>query len=501
MAHEQYDESTTLQRPELQPADATLRHPTLTILHHPLMDRVGDVALMPAGDLEWPLSRNTPSFHPPDAVAGTPINDLFVTRTAIVVRRGNGDAISVEIPASPEGRSVVEVDGRPATAGTVRLSGAQLERGVLLTLGGRVVLLLHLATPLPRPSEEMGLVGASDAILRVRQILRQVARHDLAILIRGETGTGKDLIAAAIHAGSERRGAQFVAVNLGAIPAPLMSSELFGFKEGTFTGAKFTSKGHLARASGGTLFLNEIGSMPFESQATLLQFLDTKVVASLGGAQVAVNARVISATDADLERLVDEGAFSMALLQRLQAYVIHVPPLRHRRDDLGRLIVYFLKRFLPAHEHQKVIARGPKDHPWLDAGIVARLAMYDWPGNVRELASAVEGLVATSQGRDEAVLPQYLDVKLASVAPAPQPAATPAIAVQSAPAAQPPAAAERIRPSRLSSERISEAMARNDDNLTQAAKDLRISRNSLYKKLGGALSPRRGKRRPIDSGG
>src|SRR5206468_3313057 len=102
---------------------------------------------------------------------------------------------------------------------------------------------------------------------------------------------GKDLIAAAVHAGSGRRDGPFIAVNLGAVPAALMSSELFGFKEGTFTGAKFTSKGHFARAAGGTLFLNEIGSMPFESQATLLQFLDTKVVASLGGAQVPVNAR------------------------------------------------------------------------------------------------------------------------------------------------------------------------------------------------------------------
>jgi two-component system nitrogen regulation response regulator GlnG len=189
-----------------------------------------------------------------------------------------------------------------------------------------------------------------------------------------------------------------------------MASQLLGHVAGAFTGARDASPGAFLRARGGTLFLDEIAEMPVESQATLLRVLEERSVVPVGGTnEVRLDVRVVAATDADLDRLVAEGGFRSALLHRLRSYVVHVPPLRERRDDVGRLIAHFLAEELAAigeGDHLRYRADNPS---WLPADAVAAMAAYGWPGNVRELAHCVRQIVIGSRGRERAQIPAALE--------------------------------------------------------------------------------------------
>jgi two-component system nitrogen regulation response regulator GlnG len=350
-----------------------------------------------------------------------------------------------------------------------------LGRGVVVELSNRIVLLLHLVTDAPpHPPDLFGLIGASEGIARVRAAVRSVADLDVPVLLRGETGTGKELVAQAIHQASRRRGGPFLSVNMGAIPGTLAASELFGATKGAFTGAVRDQPGYFQRAEGGTLFLDEIGEAPPEVQVMLLRVLETGEVQPVGAqATQRANVRLVAATDADLEKAVAEERFRGPLLHRLSGYEIPIPPLRERREDFGRLLFQFLREELRILGQEGRLSRDGE--PWLPASIAARLARHPWPGNVRQLRNAVRELVIGSRAADTAQVGPQVERMLREVAAAvPAPADSPPVPKQRA---QP--AAYRS-PSEVSHEELLEALRAHEWELKAAAESLGISRPALY---------------------
>jgi formate hydrogenlyase transcriptional activator len=242
----------------------------------------------------------------------------------------------------------------------------------------------------------LDLIGSSAKFRALLDNVDMVAPVDSAVLIQGETGTGKEVIARAIHEASPRRKNRFVALNCAAIPGTLIESELFGYEKGAFTGAVDQTIGRFQAADRGTLFLDEIGDLPLELQPKLLRALQEKEVERLGGSRtIQVNVRVIAATNQDLLRMVHEGKFRPDLYYRLNVFPITLPPLRERREDIPLLVEHFVEVF--ARQQGKTIGTIPEE-------IMMALARHDWPGNVRELQNVIERGVVMTAGR---VLSRY----------------------------------------------------------------------------------------------
>ena len=229
-------------------------------------------------------------------------------------------------------------------------------------------------------SQAIRLVGQSAAIRRVRELIRKIGPTDETILLEGETGTGKDLVAQLIHQASARRGQSFVSVNCAALPDTLIENELFGHTKGAFTGASEARKGAVQQAEGGTLFLDEIGEIPLEFQAKLLRIIDMKTVSPLGGTETLVDVRIIAASNRDLKTAARDGAFRSDLFYRLNTLPVYLPPLRERRTDISALADYFLGGFII--EFQRSVGLETDVYPLLEG--------YPWPGNVRELESVLK---------------------------------------------------------------------------------------------------------------
>ena len=288
--------------------------------------------------------------------------------------------------------------------GEVSFSAAEVDRGVVLLLAGRVVLLLHRFRPVfPDSLPRYGLVGLSDSLLDLCRQVARVADLDVPVLLRGESGTGKELVASALHRASRRRDRPFLALNMGALPASLAAAELFGAARGAYTGAEHARRGYFRRAHGGTLFLDEIGEAPQEVQPLLLRALESGEIQPLGSEEPArVDVRVVAATDADLEQAVAAGRFRAPLLHRLGGYAIRLPPLRERRDDIGRLFFHFLREELAVvGEERRLADSGPNAQPWPPAAWIARFAAAPWPGNVRQLRNVARALAIDSRGAGE----------------------------------------------------------------------------------------------------
>ena len=233
------------------------------------------------------------------------------------------------------------------------------------------------------------LIGSSPKFRALLAEVEKVAPVDSAVLIQGETGTGKEVIARGIHEASPRRNHRFVALNCAAIPSALLESELFGHERGAFTGACTQTRGRFQIADQGTLFLDEIGDMPLELQPKLLRALQEREFERLGSNQtVRVNVRVIAATNQDLGQMVRERRFRADLYYRLNVFPVTLPPLRERRDDIALLTEYFVRKF--AEQQGKIVATIPRD-------VMADLEHYDWPGNIRELQNVIErGIIMTA---------------------------------------------------------------------------------------------------------
>ncbi|MGQ9484142.1 MAG: sigma-54-dependent transcriptional regulator [Desulfosoma sp.] len=235
------------------------------------------------------------------------------------------------------------------------------------------------------------MIGVSPAMQALFEMVERVAAVDSPVLIKGETGTGKELVAKAIHARSPRRYGPFIAINCGAFTESLLESELFGHEVGSFTGAVKAKKGRLELVRGGTLFLDEVGEIPMKMQVDLLRVLEEHKMHRVGGTRdITVDFRLISATHRDLSKAMEEGYFRRDFYFRLNVVELEVPPLRARREDIPLLADFFLRRF--RKETNKPVEG-------LDKKAVELLCAYDWPGNVRELENAVERAVVLAQGR------------------------------------------------------------------------------------------------------
>jgi len=244
------------------------------------------------------------------------------------------------------------------------------------------------------------MVGNSDEMKSVFDVVRKVAPSEASVLITGESGTGKELIARAIHQGSPRSHNPFVAINCAAIPENLLESELFGHVRGAFTGASKDRDGKFVDADGGTLFLDEIGEMPMELQPKLLRALQEMQVEPVGGKTRSVDVRIVAATNQDVENSIEEGSFREDLYYRLSVIPIDLPPLRHRKSDIPQLIKFFLKR------NDAMSLK-------ISNEAMSRLISYHWPGNVRELQNVVERLsiLYPSETIESHHLPQKMSQK------------------------------------------------------------------------------------------
>jgi formate hydrogenlyase transcriptional activator len=263
---------------------------------------------------------------------------------------------------------------------------------------------LALREDIDRASMFEEIVGSAASLRQVLAQVAKVAPTDSTVLILGETGTGKELIARAIHKRSRRASRAFIRVNCAAIPTALIASELFGHEKGAFTGALQRRLGRFEAADGGTILLDEVGDLPAEAQVTLLRVLQEREIERVGSSQpIAVDVRVIVATNQDLEAAVARGAFRADLFYRLNVFPIAVPPLRERVDDVPVLVEYLVERF--AKSAGKRITR-------IEKRTMALLRAYDWPGNVRELQNVIERAVVLCEGETLSIDDSWLKAKV-----------------------------------------------------------------------------------------
>jgi DNA-binding NtrC family response regulator len=298
------------------------------------------------------------------------------------------------------------------------------------------------------------LLGESASIRGLRKLLEKIGPTDSPVLIRGENGTGKELVARSLHRLSARSNMPSVAINCGAIPENLIQSELFGHEKGAFTGAHQRKIGRIESADGGTLFLDEIGDLPLEMQANLLRFLQEMTIERVGGSKsISVNVRVLAATNINLENAVDKGTFREDLYYRLNVLQAHVPPLRERLIDVPQLAHHFASLFS--------VEAGRRPRRFSQAALMA-MASHNWPGNVRELANRVRRGLVIAEGKQIEAADIGLDqvIKLSPLV-------------------------GTLEDYKLCAERqaVGDALKLYSQNLSQAARALGISRPTLYRLL------------------
>lgn len=296
-----------------------------------------------------------------------------------------------------------------------------------------------------------GVIATSPEMLKICKTVEKIAPSDITTLILGASGTGKELIARALHELSPRASKKLVAINCAAIPDTLLEAELFGYEKGAFTGAVKQTKGKIEYANGGTLFLDEIGDLPFELQAKLLRFIQERVVERIGGREeIPVDVRIVCATHQNLSQLIAEGRFREDLYYRLSEFVIEIPPLKDRQGDALVIAKAFLHRFAIEYTAQ-VTGFTPE--------AIQAIEDYDWPGNVREIESRIKRAVIMADGTNLTVQDLALD----------QPEAEPL-----------PLNLQHVR-DEAERNAIRKALQRTDDNITEAAKLLGVTRPTLYR--------------------
>ncbi len=310
---------------------------------------------------------------------------------------------------------------------------------------------------------EQPIVGSSGPMERVLSMVERTAPTDANVLVLGENGTGKELIARAIHRHSERSNEVFMSVDLGSVSESVFESELFGHVKGAFTDARSDRAGRIVAASGGTLFLDEIGNIPLHLQAKLLTVLEQRKVTPVGSnTAVPVDIRVVSATNLEPAQLSDPSVFRQDLLFRLNTVEIGLPPLRERPDDVVDLVRHYLSLF------ERKYGRAPREVP---DSVLAALRVHPWPGNVRALRHAVERAVILSTG-DRYSLEDF------------SMPATAAARVPEAPAsANEPVEADDLNLERLEKNAIASALRKHRYNISHAAKELGITRAALYRRM------------------
>jgi DNA-binding NtrC family response regulator len=310
------------------------------------------------------------------------------------------------------------------------------------------------------------LVGKSSPMQALYQLVETVANTTATVLITGETGTGKEMVARAIHQSSPRRQQKFVAINCGAIPETLLEAELFGHVRGAFTGAVGTRQGRIEQADKGTLFLDEVGTMPASLQMKLLRVLQEREFERIGDSRtIKVDVRVIAATNADLAKMVKEGAFREDLFYRLNVVPVQLPPLRDRSEDIPLLVARFIEKLQPATDGREPVV--------VSQDVMRRLMAYEWPGNVRQLENVIERALALGGGGRRRIdvddLPPDMRDEAAPLTVAPRLAESgvdlPALVLD------------------FERQLIDQALARTEGNRGAAARLLGLKRTTLVEKL------------------
>jgi len=301
--------------------------------------------------------------------------------------------------------------------------------------------------------ESQPFIGQSPVMQQVFSTIEKAAKTDANILITGESGTGKELVARAVHQASLRANKTFINVDMGAITETLFESELFGHKKGAFTDAKSDRIGRFELARGGSLFLDELANLPLNQQAKLLTTLQNREITPVGGVKpIAVDIRLISATNDNLLEAVDNGRFRQDLLYRINTIEIRLPPLRERKEDIPLLISYYLKHFCHKYNRELVI----------NASDIQRLNRYSWPGNVRELSHAIERAVILTDSESldiSSIISTNQEPKSASAKP------------------------ETFNLEKVEELTIANALSHFKGNVSQAAKALGLTRGALYRRL------------------
>lgn len=444
----------------------------ITVLYHPDPTRIG-------GQVRWRnlphtrlrLSHSEPTFTSPDGLdtypLGTPLRHL---QALIIHTSSQGLVVQQESDSFP-----LWIDSRRAGP-REQLPLSLIQQGVLLKLGEDILLLLH---PLHReaPAQRIPtLLGVSEPILALHELVERLAHFETSVLLTGESGTGKELVAQALHQISRRREQRFVAVNMAALSPATAAAELFGHARGAFTGASDARTGYFGMAEGGTLFLDEIGEASSEVQALLLRAVESHEIQPLGQRPRPSDVRIIAATDADLETLVSRGQFRRSLFFRLATTTVRIPPLRQRRIDIPLLFLHFLREALA---HVNASARlnpsTSSSTSWLKLQDIQTLLQHDWPGNVRELRNVAFQCALYSYDAPQARLPEVLQSLTPRTMPD-RPPASPATAPQTLMLPPRP----KVRLDLITEAGLREALEANHWRIGAAASQLGISRKSVY---------------------
>ncbi|MDO8861424.1 sigma 54-interacting transcriptional regulator [Haliea sp. E1-2-M8] len=368
----------------------------VTIVFHPDPRRIGERWLVPErSSRALVLGRQQPLFSPAAEGDARPLDDPHVSRQALSLAFNAAGVTIAPLPSACRCR----VDGSWVSAAQT-LDHAALRRGIALQLAHSVVLLLREQTmpPASAPETSAGaaLCGSSFYMQSLRQQIARVADSGLDVLIRGETGSGKELVARALHAHSERRSGPLVAVNMAAIPPGVAPAALFGSVRGAFTGADRNTRGYFQQADGGSLFLDEVGDTSDDVQPQLLRALQEREVQPVGGKLEKVDVRVISATDAALDG--QDSNFRSALRHRLGSAEVQVAPLRTHPEDIGELLCHFLNQACAETGRPPPLAEPGADElrvaQW--AELFHLCLRHEWPGNVRELANCARQVLLDS---------------------------------------------------------------------------------------------------------
>ena len=402
----------------------------------------------------------------PEAVLHTPINELVGLQNPVNLALQSGEITTDEEfhTDSKRGKIHCTMTCRPIRNPQQKVVGVVTVVREIRT----VKQLVHRMLGAKARFTFDDLVGRNATYLKTVKMASTAAGSSSNVLLLGESGTGKEVFAQAIHNGSARAKGPFIAINCAALPRELIGSELFGYNEGAFTGAKRGGNpGKFELADGGTLFLDEIGEMPLELQANLLRVLQEKNVVRIGGVQViSVDVRVIAATNRDLAREVEKGNFRSDLYYRLNVLMICMVPLRNRKDDILPLTGFFVEKV-----NQSLGKRANVIHPeTLDA-----LQSYHWPGNIRELENVIERAIHVAPG--DSITLDCLPEEVLSAPP------VHAVNREVVPAEPQDGVVVRKNGKRPGKDIILEAIKHHDGNLTHAAKELGISRSTLYRKM------------------
>jgi len=430
------------------------------------------------------------------ALYGPRAVELAIMRLPPPEAREHAQALCRLAPrTSALGCGIATYPGSGATADELLESARRA--ALAATTAAPVVLSEPVRPPAPEaapPAE--GLVAASAAMRAVLSTVDQLAGARLPVLLVGETGTGKEVVARAIHQRSPRAAGQMVCVNCGAIPATLVESTLFGHKKGAFTGATESSRGVLGSADRGTVLLDEVGELSPGAQAALLRVIEQGTMRPVGAtAEVAVDVRVLAATNRDLEAMCEVGSFRRDLFYRLQAFTLSIPPLRERPEDIDPLVRHFLA---------DAVHGGAPLRQGVSAEALEAIAHYPWPGNVRELRNAIERAAVIA--RDDLIALDDLPERVQQAGGSAQPSTVPSSAVP--PSAPPPSdeadvlAGEgglRERLKHYESRLIAASLAQANGNQAQAARLLDLPVRTLADKIRrlGIVIPSRGGRRPV----